>query len=262
MQLYTTKEYNTFSILRANRPINRGNVNNIKKSMQRYGFLPGRQILVKRTAAGKLVVVDGQHRLKAAAELDIPVIYEEVVTDVGAEEYIVAANMASKQWSANDYIEHYARMKNPNYIRLHHFMEAFGLSSSTALSAIRGHIYAKDGASNYGVKEGELKITEAQIFNGARTMEMVNEIRLLDDSYKPFANRTGFVSALVRLVNHRDYDHKRMVNTASKNRGLITNYGGGSDAWLEMLLKVYNHNARRKRLYREDFRGKQKGRKL
>mgnify|MGYP003139772751 FL=1 len=93
-QIKTTSDYNIFLHVIGNRPINKSNVNRLKESIGKIGLqVP---ILVNKNKA----VVDGQHRLQALKELNLPVTYVESV--ITKEEHIPDLQV-SKVWTGLDY---------------------------------------------------------------------------------------------------------------------------------------------------------------
>ena len=69
-----TKDYGKFTFLTANRPIHRGHVNKLKKSLTEYGFLDSQPI----TVTPDFRIIDGQHRFIACKEMGLPVKFVEV----------------------------------------------------------------------------------------------------------------------------------------------------------------------------------------
>lgn len=69
-----TKEYDRFSFLTANRPVDYNHVNKIKKSLQEYGFLDSQPITVNN----EMQIIDGQHRFVACKEMGLPIKFVQV----------------------------------------------------------------------------------------------------------------------------------------------------------------------------------------
>lgn len=70
----STKNYDMFEFITANRSINRSHVNKLKKSLSEYGFLSSQPI----TVSNDMKIIDGQHRFIACKEMGIPINYQVV----------------------------------------------------------------------------------------------------------------------------------------------------------------------------------------
>lgn len=71
VKTYKTNDYSIFKSIMGNRTINLKNVNNIINNIKKNGLLPT-VIIVNE----KMEVIDGQHRLQALKELNLPVYYQ------------------------------------------------------------------------------------------------------------------------------------------------------------------------------------------
>lgn len=96
-----TKNYGAFKRLDGNRMVSRARVDKIKKSIQKVGYVTN-PIVVNE----KMEVIDGQGRLQALMEMDIPVAYI-VVNGIGIEE-CRAMNERQTNWQTVDFIDSYA----------------------------------------------------------------------------------------------------------------------------------------------------------
>lgn len=109
MEILETTDYSQFKFIEGNRPISPSNVDKLKQSLQRNGWLEFEPAKVTKSMS----VVDGQHRIAAAKLLGIPVKYTIVnVTDrlMG----ILSDIQQGKQWSGTDHIRMLALCGNQN----------------------------------------------------------------------------------------------------------------------------------------------------
>ena len=107
-QIKTTSNYNIFLHVIGNREINKANVNRLKESIKDIGLqVP---ILVNQNKA----VVDGQHRLQALKELNLPVSYVE--SSITKEEHIPDLQV-SKVWTALDFAKRNAAQGDKECIK-------------------------------------------------------------------------------------------------------------------------------------------------
>jgi hypothetical protein len=121
-----TQEYSKFKFLKTNREINPHNVERIKASIEEWGIIPGRPILVDKDYN----IIDGQHRFVAIKELELPVQYEYVDGDVIGK--TMALNSNQQHWLAIDYVRSFAASGNLEYQKVLEFHEKynFGFTSS------------------------------------------------------------------------------------------------------------------------------------
>ncbi len=113
-----TRDYTKFRILKGNRLVARARVEKIIASIQDVGYVMNPIIVNER-----MEVIDGQGRLEALTELQLPVYYL-VVPNAGIRE-CVAMNINQMQWNTMDYIRSYAERGDENYKVLWEAVERF-----------------------------------------------------------------------------------------------------------------------------------------
>ena len=149
MNIYTTEQYGIFKSHVHNRKINEKNVNDMMESISRYGLI--QPIIVSSDA----YIIDGQHRLSACIRLGLPVTY--VVNHNIDSKAVTEANNTQRKWSVDDWVNHYAKKGNVDYISL-----------ANKVSEYKGHTSGKvqycffDGNKNPNryIKSGEYKFNE------------------------------------------------------------------------------------------------------
>ena len=126
-----TTNYKQFKELTGNRNIENAHLIKLTNSIAEKNLLEHFPILVTK----KMEVIDGQHRLRAAKRLNIPIHYQVLNADSGIlETQLLNANQRS--WKPMDFILSYEALGNPNYKRLHEFIESYGLGASGTISLI------------------------------------------------------------------------------------------------------------------------------
>ena len=94
MHLKSTRSYSIFNSIIGNRNLDSKNLKRIKESINEIGLqMP---ILVNENNS----IIDGQHRLQAAKELEIPITY--IVSKDSCEQNIDQLQI-SKQWTSYDF---------------------------------------------------------------------------------------------------------------------------------------------------------------
>ena len=116
ISVYNTYDHDKFKILKGNRSVKKSHVQNLKKSLSEdYLFT---LILVNE----KLEVIDGQHRLQALKELNLPVNYI-IIKGYGVEE-VKRLNINNIDWTKDNYLHHYCDLGFKNYILYRDFKNA------------------------------------------------------------------------------------------------------------------------------------------
>jgi hypothetical protein len=140
-----TKEYSKFSFSKKNREIKIKTVEGIKESMKKFGFIPGRPVLITK----ENIIIDGQHRFLAAKELKIDVEYEILEGDY--LEKMIELNSTQSNWALEDYVNSYATQNIDCYRKLLKFQEKYDLSLSAAITVFFG-----SGIHASTIRKGEI----------------------------------------------------------------------------------------------------------
>ena len=70
-EVYQTKEYNKFKLIKGNRLIKQPKLRKLEKSMTKEGWVSGSYVIVN----SKWEIIDGQHRVTAAMETGVSIQY-------------------------------------------------------------------------------------------------------------------------------------------------------------------------------------------
>jgi hypothetical protein len=153
MKLEKTNNYDLFVTNSEQRPISQQHAKKLASSIQQFGFLPSKPIQCYRKG-GRLVVVDGHHRLEAAratgAHLYFIVEGEESQRTMGPENILV------KKWSGLDFARMYAARGSKDYQELIRYNDR-GIPLNMAASMLINN-GAASGNANAAIIEGTFKI--------------------------------------------------------------------------------------------------------
>lgn len=125
-KFYGTRDYAKFVFHEKNRMVNDAHVNELVRSIKKNNLLFCQPILVN----SKYEVIDGQHRLKAAIELDERIYY--IIKPGLTIEDAIALNINTKNWGYKDYMDHWIAQGNENYVYFKQYLEKYGLPYSLA----------------------------------------------------------------------------------------------------------------------------------
>lgn len=187
-----TKDYSKFAFLRANRKINKNNVEKIKASYREWGVIPGRPILIDND----FNIIDGQHRFLALKDLGFPVPYEVIGGDVIGK--TMALNSNQEHWQLIDFAKSYAEQGMDSYRKLLKFEEKnkFGFTNSL-------HLCFGFKAKSYDIKKGR-NFEFQEIAH-----EIADYIHNLDDV--TFKTTKAFVYAVYVLFNKADLEQRTII---------------------------------------------------
>ena len=117
--IYCTNDYSIFKNHRSNREVKSSHKAQILRSLKRKNLLKDNPILID----SKNYILDGQARLECAKELDLPIYYR--IAQNSTIEDIPSLQIAVR-WTKYDYLNHFIKEGNKNYIKFEEFMKESG----------------------------------------------------------------------------------------------------------------------------------------
>lgn len=229
-KVFVTNNFAQFKFDPFNRPIDMAKLNALKSAIQDHNLLADNPIMVTLD----FVVLDGQHRLKAAELLVTPIYYyfasEATIADVPK------MNGMRSAWKAQDYLEAWCKRGAQDYIALRDFWHRFDWMT---LSMAQGLCHYGD---NYGENkrfyEGEYKANNLDF--AEKVALAVLDFRSIGFEYW----RTSlFISVVANLLGNSDYDHKRMMHQL-KRQSVKLRPAVNREDYMEILSRIYNYNRR------------------
>ncbi|STP40042.1 Uncharacterised protein [Enterococcus durans] len=166
--VYKTNDYSIFQFSKFNRNVL------LRREMleqAKEGFLS--PIIVNEN----LMVIDGQHRLKASEQVGVPV---EFIIKPGLNEHdIVRMNTVQKPWSLKNFIEAFANQGKEEYIKLVNLLNQ-SYSDTTSVLVASTNSTSVGGVNKKAIQDGEFKF-----FNYEKVIEFLNWYK------NDFKKRTG-----------------------------------------------------------------------
>ncbi len=232
-----TKDLSIFKFHQVNRDINNPQSQNrifrISESMKKE--LKKHPIIVTT----KMVIVDGQHRVKAAeiAGCGIFYIIDESITNTakGIFEAAKELNKNAKEWSKKDYITGYANQGNESYRILDEFGEKFPMFSLTE----RLMLLQNSGTKHANKKEfadGKFSVKNLQTAE-----KWANNLLQLRPYFEKGYNRSNFVRTLLSIMEKKkgfkfdEFLHKVKV------RPDLLQLCGDKKSYSLMIEDIYNY---------------------
>lgn len=234
-QITVSNDYTKFTTVTGNRQVRQAHVKKIRSSIEQDPeSIKYNPILVNE----KYQVIDGQHRLEAMKQLDLPVYYIQV--DGLKLHDVQKLNSVAKMWQPIDYAKAFSLLGNTNYTRYVDIKEGTYKQYSLNHDSLLKYLALDNPITSQSFNEGRLKVDDF-----SRSLELLIQLHEVGAFYPRF-NIRSFALAFLRLARDERYDHKRMLEKVSKYVSMIEDYSKEMD-YYKALIRVYNHNVSRKK---------------
>lgn len=229
-----TKDYSVFKSVTFNRDVDLRHVERLKKLMTKENLLNLHPIIVNN----QMEVIDGQHRLQAARELNQAVFY--IQADV-TYKHILYSNYGQKKLDLRDILKFYAEKdRNPNYIKLLSIMSELGLGARSLLCLLTGMF---GGSLTNAIKEGAYifptKQQEKIDYIKSAYVRFVDFMKENKFEYYPSLKGTAFCTGFRTFILLDEFDMTSFFNNVKKYWQEMEPQPN-SKFWLRFLIKFYN----------------------
>ena len=202
-----TTNYNKFKLLVGNRLVSDKRKQNIRKSIEKVGYIPSPIICNE-----SLCVIDGQARLAVCKEDGLPVYYI-IVPGTGIEECI-SMNINQENWLIKDYIASYAEQGNPNYARLLSFLNKnMNYNFSTKMWAM---FHSDATNKNEAIKNGQVVVTDKMVASAQELLDYFNNFMDIQTNRK-----ADFYTAIGYCYGFPEVDNDRLIKKLKNSRMFI-----------------------------------------
>lgn len=231
----STTDYGMFKTVPGNRGTVKAHVSKLAQAIDEKNLLAEFPLLVNE----RMEIVDGQHRLAAAASLGVPVFYQ-IVPTLGLDN-VMAINTASKSWSLEDFINSYIEQGLKDYVELKEFATTHHLGYSMSASMLLGRGGSRGGSTSGVIKSGRF-VVNARIRAGAVAGAVTRSRPYAD--FNIGADR-DYVWAVWILMDNEDFSVDRLIGKF-ETHGLKITKRVSTRYYLLQLEEVYNFNAKDK----------------
>lgn len=115
VQVFMTEEYNNFSMINGNRPLNERKIKRIISEIESGNDMLKYSPIQVRVCDDKLMILDGQHRFFISKKLNRPVYYILVLEDKTMQD-IAKINSNVEKWTDENFINCYLTTGNKNKV--------------------------------------------------------------------------------------------------------------------------------------------------
>lgn len=232
MHLKSTRTYSIFNKVIGNRNLDPKNLKRIKESINEIGLqMP---ILVNQNKS----IIDGQHRLQAAKELEIPITY--IVSKDSCEQNIDQLQI-SKQWNSYDFCNRNALKGNKDCQKALKIAEEWYIETGGKLKKI-STITLLENNSGIGSVSKKLKNNTYKI-DVDQAIQVYNALNILSLNNNPKFNPYSTTNSrtLKRMNKHfKGLDYKIIEKITKKNYLICYVNGGDQYNYLVDLYNKYN----------------------
>lgn len=227
-----TINYFQFKHIESNRPVDQRHVNELIVKIREKNLLHLFPILVN----SGMEVIDGQHRLAAAEQLELYIYYQ--VDDKISKTDIANVNALSKNWSTYDYINYWTIEKAPGFDKLFAFMTDNPLLSPTTVLMM---LSSSQMRNLKALKDGILDVSNYD--HAVKIAGVIKEYHGIIN----FAYDSKFVMAVIGCFALEGYDHEIMKNKLEYlSRRLVKCMT--IKEYYELFEEIYNYGSSKNRL--------------
>lgn len=199
-----TSNYGMFKFDPRNRPVSNDKLEKLYDSVAKVNLLREFPIVV----TPDFYVMDGQHRLKVAEALSVPVYY--IVSDKATIEYITMTTDAVSKWDNENYLHRWCAEGKKDYLDL----QAFWLENRS----MKGKKFLSLALCAELCHYGDMKRMKDCFRHGGYVCNDLpyaeSVVKALKDwsMHIDFYHHICFVYAIRNLMANSDYDHLKMMH--------------------------------------------------
>jgi hypothetical protein len=227
---FESNDYSLFNLLPFNRDVDNAHVKQLVQSMRVHGFKGVAQIIKTKIIDGteRYYIVDGQHRIAAAKQLNMPFYFELTVLNTKKQtaEFIAELNTSAKSWGTANFLSVWSALKIEEYVKLERVQKETGFQITPLLEA---YLFTSNQAD---YRKGKMVFTNEELSD--KIIQQMIDL----NNYLP--NKAFCRRAIVRVMRNPKYNHKKMLNAIKQYVNLVgsfTENERGLKAELEKLVK-------------------------
>lgn len=246
-KVYKTYDLSIFKSINGNRVPNLQHIRRLTDSLKFHG-MKCNPILVNE----KMEVIDGQHRLQAAKNVNTFVYY--IVVNGYKLEEVHTLNLNQKNWTKRDYMEGYADMGIESYIKLREFVQknydfsftdCIVLCSNTTSSA--GTYSLTDKYRKDGTRTNQAQVFEEGTWVGKDfdlAQQFAYKIRMVKPYFEGY-NKSIFVCTMIGLLQNNLFDFSEFMHKVRLQPKALVDCAN-REQMRSLIEDIYNYRSRNK----------------
>lgn len=232
-----TNDFELFKFRQDNRVISASHVKKLINSIKKQNLLSLSPIIVN----SNFEVVDGQHRLEAARELNIDIYY--LIDDEFSSESMIILNTNQKKWTANDYLKYWVDHGNDHYIKFENTSKKHNWRYFTTLSILS--CYSKETVEKF--KKGEFIYPEDDETKKFVDFYLKFQSICIEKKTKPSWIITGnrLIEAVKRLFKCPFLNSELLLTKLENFPGKII-ISDSAKGYATQFVEIYNRNSNKR----------------
>lgn len=229
MQILESRDYERFGAILGNRPLNKNKIEKIVKDVTSgLNMLPYYPVIVSENS-GKLLVIDGQHRLEVSKRTDNPVYY--LVCGSLDLKQIAQLNSRGEKWKPADFLNCYINLGIDDYVTLRCVVNRYHVGLKTAYTMLMF-----EGAMAKVTDEFQAGNFRCEFYD-----ETIATLDLMEDLFAgfDFVMDRNLIKA-IQVIKGKgvcDFDRlKKKIQASGKMERMTEN-----KKYLSLLNEIYNH---------------------
>lgn len=193
--VHKTTDYAMFKNFTANRPVTDNR--ELKHVISIRNKLKYNPITVDKN----LTVINGQHRLRIAKELQVPIYY--MIDPEGTIEDVQKVNIGTRNWDTHNHVDYFAHQGVQEYEFLQKLKQISGLTLTLAISTfVKNQKQSK--LSGYRSGKIEFKFSDKECLDLAKKLGRI--IEFVKQTKGSRSIRVYFYYGLIRFCTQYDFD--------------------------------------------------------
>lgn len=225
--VHFTRDYFMFKELEGNRSLNPIHLKRLKASMEaHYLFSP---IIVNEEYA----VIDGQHRLHCAQELNLPVYY--IICEGYGLREVQVLNASSKNWNADDYMQGYCDLGYKDYEVYRDFRQKYGFGHRETQALLEGSAIK----SMQDFYLGNFKVKDKK-----KAVEMAEKLIQIEPFFESYKTR-GFIFAMLHMFKQKNFHFDEFLQKLALQPTFLKKCAN-TEQYKDLIEEIYNYRRREK----------------
>lgn len=233
-----TTDYSIFKFNSLNREVKQQKVDRLKPSLVRTN---GNIQSVLIDSRGN--IIDGQHRVKACQELNLPVRYEYSERRFNSDDVLELNNNQSK-WTPAEYAESHAKKGNVNYQIFLKYHALYPGLKEGVLACILENKYTLQGNTTGSMSKRGFASGQFVVCQEPKAKLILSKLAEISTFYKGY-NKRAFVYAIIHLANQSKFDFDKFITKLKIRHVSLFDFPKAED-FVKVLTEIYNYRERSK----------------
>jgi hypothetical protein len=224
--IYSTKNYDLFSMLEGNRILNLRNLAKIEASCCK------KQLIIPIIVNSDHQIIDGQHRYNVWKKLSMPIYY--IVNDNYNLDDVELANTSGTVWNNADFLHKFVTQQKPEYMKFDDMMRKHKLNLVDLIKFFSFFQKQSERHVTNQFQQGKLSL------DGVEMVENFLETLQIFDFFL-FSKSKPFIRAFFRFYTHERFDLDRMIKQIAIREGVFKKHNTIDDYLYMLCTEVYSY---------------------